>query len=84
MNKKQKIIVFLVVVGILGIAIIYPKLIGALTKTFVQTDWSGGADTVSTTDDTNLLNWTKYYSETDGIDTSTSTELKLEVTVTQP
>jgi len=56
----------------------------ALSRGFIQTDWTGGADTVSTADDTRLLDWNKYYSKTTGVDTSTNGHLKLNLTISQP
>lgn len=56
----------------------------ALSRGFIQTDWSGGADTVSTTDDTYLTTWTKYYSADSGITATIAGELRLKVEVTSP
>jgi hypothetical protein len=71
---------FLVLVSI----IVTKSIVSALSKDFVQTDWSGGADTITTINDTNLSGWTKYYSKTDGVNTGTAGEVKLNITITQP
>lgn len=54
-----------------------PLLTRAAAKAFLQSDWSGGADTVTTADSDNLLEWTKYYSKDSGVDTATQGEVKL-------
>jgi uncharacterized membrane protein len=58
--------------------------IKALTKNFVQTDWSGGADIEATINDSNLSGWTKFYSKDSSVSHSTEGEIKLRLDVTQP
>lgn len=77
----------IVVAAILIMAfLVFYKTVGvnALSSGFIQTDWSGGADTSSTANSTNLTNWTKYYSKTTGVDTDTAGELKLKVILSTP
>lgn len=57
-----------------------PEAAQAATYTFLQTDWSGGADTVTNANHTsNRTGWTKFYSTDANIDTSGGT-LKLTTT----
>ena len=68
-----------VIVGLLT-SFIFPHIFfsRASTNSYVQSDWSGGADTAATsTHPTNQAGWTKYYSQTGGVNTSGG-ELKLE------
>lgn len=60
------------------------SIIKALSLDFIQTDWSGGADTVTTINASNITGWTKYHSKTDGVNTSTAGEAKLNIAITQP
>ena len=86
-KKSQKKIVLLFTALFLAFFIflkIKPLLTKALTNTFIQSDWSGGADTETTIDDNNLEGWTKFYSKTGSIDTSTANQTTLEIEISQP
>jgi len=77
--KKFILIAVLAIAMITGAIIFYQKLIvrGA-SYGWLQTDWSGGADTGATAahpgDETG---WTKYYSKDAAVSTSTAGEIKL-------
>lgn len=81
---QKKSIIFLSVFTSLILIFIFRTQIEAVTRSFIQTTWLGGADTVNNANDTNLVNWTKFYSATDGVDATTAGEFKLKVSTTQP
>jgi hypothetical protein len=81
---RRFIIISISLVIIVSGYLYYANVLKALTLYFTQTDWSGGADTNTTIDATNSTGWTKYYSQTGGIDTTTVGEIKLKLEVTQP
>lgn len=82
-SKRKLFVISLLVIGV-GFLVTHLVRVSALSNSFVQTDWSGGADTVTNINSSNLTGWTKYYSKTDGVDTSVTGEAKLNVSVSQP
>lgn len=82
-SSRPLVSLFVAFIAIFASVFIYQAIVKAASKNWVQTDWSGGADTVSTADDTHLTDWTKYYSGTN-VDNSTAGEIKLDVSITQP
>jgi len=83
--SKKTASVIVIAILIITFFLVYKTIsVNALSSGFVQTDWSGGADTSATANGTNLTNWTKYYSKTSGVDTDTAGELKLKVVLTNP
>ncbi len=78
-RKVQYMIAIGIVVFVFGSAVYFVNQIYALTLYFTQSDWSGGADTVTTINNSNATGWTKFYSKTAGIDNSTSGEIKLKL-----
>lgn len=66
-----------IIIGFFGFLSIRPGLINALTQSFVQTNWIGGADTGTTIDSSHMTDWTKFYSKDDSINIGTSGEIKL-------
>jgi len=77
-----KFAVFLTLLFIL--VFIFKDAVSALTKSFSQTSWAGGADTNATITEQTGVGWNKYYSESSGIDSSAGTEIKLKLQTTQP
>lgn len=82
--KKPLLSLTLALIAVFTSVLLYRTAVRALNRAWIQTDWSGGADTGATADDTNLTNWTKYYSGTSGVDTSVTGEAKLKLEVTTP
>jgi len=75
--RKTILIVISFIIALVIFTQIKPLLIQAVTHTFIQTDWSGGADTNSTATEDNLSNWTKFYSGDTSISYTTPGEIKL-------
>lgn len=78
-RKFQYVIAIGIVVFVFGSAVYFVNQIYALTLYFTQSDWSGGADTNTTINNSNATGWAKFYSKTAGIDHSTSGEIKLKL-----
>ncbi|QQS43899.1 hypothetical protein IPM65_07245 [Candidatus Roizmanbacteria bacterium] len=78
-RKFQYVIALAIVVFVFGSAVYFVNQIYALTLYFTQSDWSGGADTDATINNSNATGWTKFYSKTAGIDNSTSGEIKIKI-----
>ncbi len=78
--RARQTLALTLVLAILLPGYLIPHDAQAATYTFVQTDWSGGADTVTTANHTsNRTGWTKFYSTDANIDSSGGT-LKLTTT----
>jgi hypothetical protein len=77
LNRRFLILMFAILIGSGFIFVIRPILVKAITKTFTQSDWSGGADINATNNDNNLTDWNKYYSKDSTINTDTLGEIKL-------
>ncbi len=83
-KRKPLFLLALAICGVILSIFFRRSIVNALSLGFVQTDWSGGADTISTINSSNISGWTKYYSKTEGVTTSTVGEAKLSITITQP
>ena len=79
-RRRSRFLLSLMVI-VVAILLVKSHLVEAISRGFIQTDWSGGADTVTTANDTNLTSWTKYYSATSGIDTSVAGQASLKLDV---
>jgi hypothetical protein len=73
----------LALILVLASVLVHTAIIHALSKEWVQTDWSGGEDPSAASDPDNLTGWDNYISGTN-IDHSTAGEVKLQRTFTQP
>jgi len=84
-DNLRRIIIFSSVVLIAALGFLFYKMhfVSSVTYTWIQTDWSGGVDTVSyPLHPTNQTGWTKYWSATSGIKTSAAGQITYNTTST--
>lgn len=81
--KRKLLTLCLAITIIFASTLVNRVLVQALSKAWVQTDWSGGADTNATANSTNLTDWTQYYSGTN-TDHATGGEIKLQRVLSTP
>lgn len=58
-------------------------MVYALTRTFIQTDWSGGADGSAAVTNPTDTNWDNFFSADNSLD-SEGGNIKLKVEISQP
>ena len=78
------VVMGIILVTAIAVALTQTRLISALTLSFVQTDWSGGADQNANLDDNNLNGWNKFYYASTGVSYGVSGEATLKMEITAP